>query len=161
MSNFTVLREGDKIVITCNSVKKVLLRLVRIEYEVTTLTVEQERIPKTISEEITVEKEMKNGDKIEIKELNKKISKFFKLADTIPINLSESELERYNLVLLNVKKAIDYLLLKEKSYTKYRKKADLLSAQIFKIPEHNEKEKELPRAEEKEEHPNDKAIKNE
>ncbi|MDT7875387.1 MAG: hypothetical protein RXR59_03105 [Sulfolobus sp.] len=67
MSNFTVLREGDKIVITCNSVKKVLLRLVRIEYEVTTLTVEQERIPKTISEEITVEKEMKNGDKIEIK----------------------------------------------------------------------------------------------
>lgn len=67
MSNFTVLREGDKIVITCNSVKKVLLRLVRIEYEVTTLTVEQERIPKTILEEITVEKEMKNGDKIEIK----------------------------------------------------------------------------------------------
>jgi len=93
-------------------------------------------------------------DKIEIKEFNKKISKFFKLADTIPINLSESELERYNLVLLNVKKAIDYLLLKDKSYTKYRKKVDLLSAQIFKIPKHKEKEKELPRAEEKEEHPN-------
>ena len=100
-------------------------------------------------------------DKNRNKRINKKISKFFKLADAIPINLSESELERYNLVLLNVKKAIDYLLLKEKSYTKYRKKADLLSAQIFKIPEHNEKEKELPRAEEKEEHPNDKAIKNE
>jgi len=97
-------------------------------------------------------------DKIEIKEFNKKISKFFKLADTIPINLSESELERYNLVLLNVKKAIDYLLLKDKSYTKYRKKVDLLSAQIFKVREPKEKEKELPRAEEKEEHPNVKAI---
>jgi len=94
-------------------------------------------------------------DKIEIKEFNKKISKFFKLADTIPINLSESELERYNLVLLSVKKAIDYLLLKDKSYTKYRKKADLLSAQIFKIRE--PKEKELPRAEEK--NPNVNAIK--
>jgi len=97
-------------------------------------------------------------DKIEIKEFNKKISKFFKLADTIPINLSESELERYNLVLLNVKKAIDYLFLKDKSYTKYRKKADILSAQIFKIRESKEKEKELPRAEENEKNPNDKAI---
>lgn len=67
MRNFTVSKEGDKIVITCNSAKKVLLRLVRVEYEVTTLTVEQERIPKTISEEIVIEKEMKNGDKIEIK----------------------------------------------------------------------------------------------
>jgi len=84
-------------------------------------------------------------DKIEIKEFNKKISKFFKLADTIPINLSESELERYNLVLLNVKKAIDYMLPEDKSYTKYRKKADLISAQIFKpAHEHKEEEKKLP-----------------
>ena len=98
-------------------------------------------------------------DKNRNKRINKKISKFFKLADAIPINLSESELERYNLVLLNVKKAIDYLLLKDKSYTKYRKKADILSAQVFKIREPKEKEKELPRAEENEKNSNVRAIK--
>lgn len=64
-----------------NSPKKVLLRLVMVDYEVTTLTYDQERVPKVIHDEVTINKELKENEKIEVKatiENIKKVSIIFK-----------------------------------------------------------------------------------
>ncbi|BCU71197.1 hypothetical protein [Stygiolobus caldivivus] len=81
MSVFSVKIDRNNIVIMNNSPKKVLLRLVMVDYEVTTLTYDQERVPKVIHDEVTINKELKENEKIEVKatiENIKKVSIIFK-----------------------------------------------------------------------------------
>lgn len=67
MPFFSVSLQDNTVVLTNKSNKKVLLRLVILHYQVTVITIDEERGSKTVSEEVKIEKEMKPNDKIELK----------------------------------------------------------------------------------------------
>ncbi|BAB66279.1 hypothetical protein STK_12380 [Sulfurisphaera tokodaii str. 7] len=58
--------ENGKLVLINKSNKKVLLRLVTLHYQVTAITLEEQRIAKTISEDKNIEKEIPPNGKIEV-----------------------------------------------------------------------------------------------
>ncbi|BFH74296.1 hypothetical protein SJAV_22400 [Sulfurisphaera javensis] len=67
MRVFDATLQDGTVVLTNKSNKKVLLRLVTLHYEVTVLTIEDQRSIKTINEDKIIEKEIKSGEKIKVK----------------------------------------------------------------------------------------------
>jgi hypothetical protein len=66
MNVFSVKKDANKIIITNTTPKKVLLRLILVTYEVSALTYNQERVPKMLHDEISINRELKENEKVEI-----------------------------------------------------------------------------------------------
>ena len=91
MSVFSVKKDGDKLEIINNTPKKVLLRLVIIEYEVTAITHELERIPKVVHDELNIEKELNQNEKIEIKTAIENVKKVILIYKDLENNVTLRE----------------------------------------------------------------------
>ena len=66
MRQIDVSLQDGSLVLTNKSNKKVLIRMVILHYQVTVITVEEQRTTRSISEEREIEKELKPNEKIQI-----------------------------------------------------------------------------------------------
>jgi len=66
MRQIDVSLQDGSLVLTNKSNKKVLIRMIVLHYQVTVITVEEQRTTRSISEERKIEKELKPNEKIQI-----------------------------------------------------------------------------------------------
>ena len=66
MRQIDVSLQDGSLVLTNKSNKKVLIRMIILHYQVTVITVEEQRTARSISEERRIEKELNPNEKIEI-----------------------------------------------------------------------------------------------